>query len=264
MNVNYLVKFVRTPHLQGSLRTGDDAELDFVPFLDIAGKHVVVSTKADGSNVGLSFDSSANLLLQSRGHYLAGHDKPHYDLFKAWAKHKEDALFDSIADRYILYGEWLGTLHSVFYDRLPHYFLAFDAWDKQEGFFLSTPKAKELLTGTGVVWVNRVASGAFDNTYDLLKCLYRDPFVSYGATSVLEEEMAKAGYPEQVRAALRKINRNGTMEGLYVKVEENGKVVSRCKYVRKNFRDGITESDLHWNDRPAIHNRLADGVDIFG
>jgi hypothetical protein len=34
--------------------------------------------------------------------------------------------------RHILFGEWCRAQHSVFYSRLPDYFLAFDIWDRYE------------------------------------------------------------------------------------------------------------------------------------
>ena len=54
-----------------------------------------------------------------------------------------------------------------------------------------------------------------------------------------------------------------TMEGLYVKVEENGQVVERYKFVRWAFMQTLIDSDSHWMDRPIIPNQLADGVNIF-
>ena len=47
-----------------------------------------------------------------------------------------------------MYGEWLYAKHTVYYDALPHYFLEFDIYDKEQAIFLSTKKRKELLGST--------------------------------------------------------------------------------------------------------------------
>ena len=46
------------------------------------------------------------------------------------------------------------------------------------------------------------------------------------------------------------------MEGLYIKVEENGQVVDRLKFVRPSFLQTILESQTHWLDRPIVPNQL--------
>ena len=46
------------------------------------------------------------------------------------------------------------------------------------------------------------------------------------------------------------------MEGLYIKVEENGIVVDRMKYVRYSFLQTVLESNTHWLDRTIIPNKV--------
>ena len=50
---------------------------------------------------------------------------------------------------------------------------------------------------------------------------------------------------------------SGMMEGLYIKVEENGQVTDRMKYVRAAFLQRVDFSEQHWIDKPIIPNRLA-------
>ena len=50
---------------------------------------------------------------------------------------------------------------------------------------------------------------------------------------------------------------SGMMEGLYIKVEENGQVADRMKYVRAAFLQRVDFSEQHWIDKPIIPNRLA-------
>jgi hypothetical protein len=54
------------------------------------------------------------------------------------------------------------------------------------------------------------------------------------------------------------------MEGLYIKVEEEGVVKERYKFVRGDFLSRIADSESHWMARPIVPNELAAGVDLFG
>jgi hypothetical protein len=47
------------------------------------------------------------------------------------------------------------------------------------------------------------------------------------------------------------------MEGLYIKVEEDGQVLQRYKYVRASFLTTVIDSGSHWLSRPIVPNRLA-------
>src|SRR5688572_5687235 len=117
-------KYPRTRHLVGSRLQPGDEDLAAVPFSAIAGRHVVVEEKMDGANCAFSFGPDAGLRLQSRGHYLTGGPRErHFDLFKQWANQNAGDLIDRIADRYVVYGEWLYAKHTVFYDALPQYFM---------------------------------------------------------------------------------------------------------------------------------------------
>src|SRR5262245_11848581 len=70
--MNPIRKYPRTQHLVGSRLQPGDEDLDAVPMSALAGRHVVIEEKMDGANCGVSFGPDAELLLQSRGHYLAG------------------------------------------------------------------------------------------------------------------------------------------------------------------------------------------------
>ena len=59
-----------------------------------------------------------------------------------------------------------------------------------------------------------------------------------------------------VEQVLAETDASSTMEGLYIKVEENGIVTERMKYVRAEFLQRMLQSDSHWIDRPIIPNQL--------
>ena len=50
-----------------------------------------------------------------------------------------------------------------------------------------------------------------------------------------------------------------TMEGLYIKLEEDGIVKERVKFVRASFLQCVFASQSHWQSRPIMPNQLKDG-----
>ena len=70
--MNRLYKYPRTPHLTGSQLQPGDEELRVISLDHLKGQHLVVEEKLDGANSAISFSAEGQLLLQSRGHFLAG------------------------------------------------------------------------------------------------------------------------------------------------------------------------------------------------
>ena len=129
-----IIKYPRTPHIQGSRLQPGDEDLRQRPFSDIADRHVVLEEKIDGANTAVSFTADGELRLQSRGHFLTGgYRERHYNLLKQWGAVHRDSLHAVLGDRYIMYGEWMYAKHSIYYDALPHYFMEFDILDRETG-----------------------------------------------------------------------------------------------------------------------------------
>lgn len=259
--MNAIRKYPRTRHLVGSrLQAGDD-DLDAIPMSELEGKHVVVEEKMDGANCGVSFDTDYSLLLQSRGHYLTGGPRERqFDLLKQWAGALTDRLLDRLADRFVMYGEWLYAKHSVYYDALPHYFMEFDVLDTTTGAFLDTSRRAELLAGLPVQPVRVLFAGEYPGEAALRALVGPSHFVTADAPERFRADVARLGW--DVERAVRQTDLSGAMEGLYVKVEEDGAVAGRYKFVRSEFLQTVT-ADGHWQDRPLIPNRLAAGADLF-
>lgn len=258
----FFAKYPRTAHLEGSRFQEGDYDLEAVPFSEIRGQFCVAEEKVDGANTGLSFDDRGNLLLQSRGHLLAGGPRErHFDLFKQWANVHRADLHDVLGSRYVMYGEWLYAKHTCFYDRLPHYFLEFDILDRETGVFLSTEARHRLLEGLPVVSVAVLWQGTADRPQRFSPLIGRSLFKSERWREVLAEQARLAGVaPEQ---AARETDTSELMESLYLKIEEDDRVVRRLKYVRASFLNAILDSGTHWLDRPIIPNQLAEGVDLW-
>ncbi|MCB9568265.1 MAG: RNA ligase family protein [Myxococcales bacterium] len=257
-----MIKYPRTHHLEGSRLQRGDHDLAAVPFAAIRGRFVVVEEKMDGANVGVSFDAGGELLLQSRGHYLVGGPRErHFDLLKQWAHTHAEALYLALGDRYVMYGEWLYAKHTCFYDALPHYFMEFDVLDRERGEFLSTARRRELLAGLPVVSVAVLWEGAPRRARDLSDLVGPSLFKREGWRERLAAAAAAAGVGRE--QAFAETDLDDAMEGLYLKVEEEGRVVERLKWVRASFLSAILDSGSHWLSRPIVQNQLAEGVDLW-
>ncbi|GAA0969957.1 RNA ligase family protein [Actinocorallia libanotica] len=250
-------KYPRTPHLRGSRLQPGDHDLAAVPFREVAGRYLVVEEKLDGANCGVSFDEGGGLLLQSRGHYLAGGPRERqFAPLKAWASAVAHLLWPVLGARYVMYGEWMYAKHTVFYDALPHYFCEFDVYDRREDVFLSTAARRELLAGTPVCSVPVLREGKADRLEEVTSLVGPSVCRSGGWREALDEAALAAGLdPERVRA---ETDASDEMEGLYLKVEEGGRTVGRFKWVRSSFLTAILDAGGHWQDRPIVANGLAD------
>ena len=227
-----ILKYPRTPHIIGSRIQPGDEDLDAVAREALRGVPVVIEEKLDGSNSGVSFDEHGSLILQSRGHILTGGPRERqFNLFKRWASHHVTTLQDILGHRYVMYGEWVYARHTIAYDQLPHFFLEFDVWDREKAEFLSTDRRQTLFAGTPIVSV---------------------PVLMAGVVETLDEYVGTSH-----------CSSSETMEGLYLKQEENGRVIGRYKFVRTEFLQTVADSGDHWMNRPIEPNRLRDGVDLF-
>ena len=255
-------KYPRTPHIEGSrLQPGDEGMGD-VPFRVLAKRNIVVEEKVDGANSAVSFSAEGKLQLQSRGHYLTGGPREaHFAQFKTWAHCHQSSLRQVLADRYIMYGEWCYARHTIFYDQLPHYFLEFDVLDQRDERFLSTPERHQLLSTLPVSSVPVLFSGKLRKTEQLTELVTRSAFKSNDWRDRLIEVTTAQGL--DLKRVLKETDPTMEMEGLYIKVEENGSVVERYKWVRASFLQAVVTSGSHWHDRPIIANQLSDGVDIY-
>jgi hypothetical protein len=258
-----LYKYPRTRHIESSGLQAGDEDLDRVPFAALAGRYLVVEEKMDGANSAVSFSSDGRLLLQSRGHYLTGGEREkHFALLKAWASRYTAALWETLGDRYILYGEWLYAKHSVFYTDLPHYFMEFDIYDRDEDLFLSTERRTEMLaplpfvTSVKVLYAGRVSDLAA-----LTAMVGPSHFIAPDHLQRLDA-LCRERRLDPVRVR-QETDRSVQMEGLYIKDEAGGAVRERYKYVRPDFLQTVIESQSHWLDRPILPNQLRPGAELF-
>ncbi len=252
-----MLKYPRTPHIQGSRIQPGDEDLRQIPFRTIAGRQLVVEEKCDGANSAISFDTDGTLLLQSRGHYLVGGSREkHYDLLKKWASVHEECLKDALGSRYVMYGEWMYAKHTVYYDALAHYFLEFDVFDRERGIFLGTSERRQLLAPLPVVSAPVIAQREFKSLDELKSLVGQSAFIRPGHIERLRDWCVANGKCGNADDRCAETDPSATMEGLYVKIEENGEVVSRMKFVRQTFLQNVATSETHWLNRPIVPNLL--------
>lgn len=258
-----LFRYPRTPHLEGSrLQEGDHGH-DHVPYRDLRGLRLVVEEKLDGANTGISFSPAGDLLLQSRGHYLAGGGRERqFNFIKAWAQAHAGWLLQRLEDRYVMYGETLSKKHSVFYDALPHHFFEFDVLDRRTGQFLSTAARRELLAGGPVLSVPVLYDGLAPARLADLKALLRPSLAKTARwRDAFEATVRREGL--DLALAWRQCDKSDLSEGLYIKVEADGRTLGRYKWVRADFVQAILAADKHHSEQPYVPNQLAPGVDLY-
>lgn len=258
-----IYKYPRTRHLEGSREQTGDEDLKCVKFDELLGQYLVLEEKVDGANCGVSFGADQKMYLQSRGHFLnGGYGERQFDLFKLWAGCFEDRLRQLLKDRYVMYGEWLYAKHTVFYDRLPHYLMEFDIFDKETGKFFSTARRRKFLEEAPFISSVRVlAQGRFQSVEEISNWIGPSAFISTEARRHLMLQCKKSNVSADL--TMRQTDLSGMMEGIYIKVEEGDYVTDRLKYVRGSFLNTILDSESHWINRPIVANCLAEGVDLF-
>lgn len=263
-----LTKYPRTQHLAGSRLQLGDEDLEIVPQSHLVGRYVVIEEKIDGANTGISFAAEDDLRLQSRGHYLTGGPREtQFTLFKQWAATFAEELYLALGERYIAYGEWLYSKHTVFYDTLPHYWLEFDVYDRvrsaSEGiaWFLSTSERRKVLRGLPVVSVPVLWEGVWERKMSLEGMIRRSLYKSERWRKALADRARAEGQSQEY--VKWHTDPSDLAEGLYIKVEEAGRVVERYKFVRRDFVSLLVSNDEHHLDRAMITNGLAPDVDLF-
>lgn len=217
-------KFPSTPHLTilPGVKVRDDKVLTEAERNDFLQHNLVVEEKIDGANLGISFDSKASILIQNRGSYLDLPASGQWKTLEQWLIPKIDLIFEIMADRYILFGEWCYAQHAVFYNRLPDWFLGFDLYDKKTGKFLSVERRNKAFIKMGIAKVPLLANGHF-------------------SFSDLEQLLSHSRISDQ------------SAEGLYLRIDQGDWLLQRAKLVRSSFIQSI---EKHWSRSAIKPNQL--------
>lgn len=250
-----MTKLPRTLHIEGSgLSSTKDPEV--IQFDKLTGEFLTAEEKLDGSSASIFFDSQLQPQLWHRGSPAAAKE---FHRLHAWVGTHADDLFDILEDRYVLFGEWMLHKHSIFYDRLPTYFLESDIYDRKNDIWLSTFARASLLRGRDFIRSVPVLAAFKPTKLNQLTDLVRQSmYQSEHWAEVLWKKTEKEGL--ELQKILRECDRSDLAEGLYIKHEDEKQVFGRYKYVRRAFVENIINSGTHLIDREPIHNISVQGV----
>lgn len=227
-----LFKFPRTTHLLNLGAASDDDIVSFgLPSTIAVGTKVMITEKVDGANMGFSLSSDRSIIVQNRSHYVNPTSHEQFKKLGAWIDQHRAGIYDVLdrnphfPERYVLFGEWLAATHSIPYTNFPDRFLAFDLYDRSTRTWADRRSLENCLRGTGIQSVPLLVE----------------------RTGVLPTE-------EELKNMVQSESRfyPGRVEGVYVKFERDGKVLSRGKVVRSDF---IAGND-HWSKGVLRLNNL--------
>lgn len=153
-------EFHRIPHLSKEISkmTHDDIVLDKNIKFPL---ECWVQEKIDGANMGVSFNDGP--ILRNREHILRkGYSKIKTNAKKqftsAWNwlhEHEKDirSIEKAWQSPVTIYGDWLIFQHSLFYDKLPDTFIAYDIWSVEDNKYLSPDIVAKLLVETNICFI---------------------------------------------------------------------------------------------------------------
>lgn len=224
-------RFPHTPHLAwlGHDEPRGDKRLSHAQAHEFLSDDVVVAEKIDGANLGFSLDDSGRLRVQNRGQYLVEPFHGQFTRLSPWLALHADTIANGLHGLdLILFGEWCAAQHSLAYDRLPDFFIAFDVYHRGLAKFWSSKRRNALVRQLGLICVPDIATGRM--TLAQLRAILTTQPSSF---------------------------RRGSMEGLVIKRETPLWCMARAKLVDADFTQTINEHwrshAINWNVvRPAL------------
>ncbi|XVJ64555.1 MAG: RNA ligase family protein [Sphingopyxis sp.] len=143
------VKYPRTYVLPWSDTIGE-GDRRLASLAPLSGEQVVVTEKMDGENVSLYRD-----FLHTRSVRRIAHPS------REWLNHFWESVRGQIPEDWRICGEYLYASHTVSYDALPSYFLAFSVWNERN-ICLSWPDTLAFLAELGIEPVPALYAGPLD------------------------------------------------------------------------------------------------------
>jgi hypothetical protein len=207
-------------------------------FAQLLGHRLVVFEKLDGVVASIGF-------ADGRLHVDGDED------VRDWAEGRRDALFAALGDRWVVHGQWLQRKRVIFYDALPSWFVALDAWDREHEVFVGAARREGLLAGTPIA----TAPMLHDGPVRSLKALHALVGPSRYKTPRWRETLRDAARatgadPQVVMLATDPVD---DAAGLVAVIERDDAVEDRVEFVRASFGSAVLEAGVD----AAIRNALA-------
>ncbi|GJJ75612.1 hypothetical protein EMPS_07970 [Entomortierella parvispora] len=163
----------------------------------------------------------------------------------------EDTVLQDGMAPYVLYGEWLYAKHSVQYTGLRSWFIPFDLFDVKTGTFVSRQLFHRAIGQTKLVQIP---------TLTIPKEVYGDvektllwTLQKLHSRSILmrppKEDVEMGGGEDKKKAAAQSGTR---VEGLYFRIDQGDRLLTRCKVVRPDFIAG----EERWGTKEQVANQI--------
>ncbi len=226
---NIAPDYPRIPHLDKSISnmTHDDIQLELpiqFPFT------CWVQEKIDGANIGVSWTSGP--LIRNRNNilkkgYIEKETPAKLQFRPAWNwihEHGKEIrdISKEIMSPITIYGEWMIAKHSIEYNKLSDWFIAYDIYSAEDGRFFAPDIVDSILSKTSIKYI-KPSKVTFDNI---------DEIVEYSER--------KSEY------------RDGVREGIVIKVSDGRFVGQSFKVVNRHF---VRREDFNTID--IIKNKLS-------
>jgi ATP-dependent RNA circularization protein (DNA/RNA ligase family) len=217
-------RFTRTAHLAwlGSGVPRDDKVLSPAEVQALLSDEVIVEEKLDGANLGVSLDESGKLRLQNRGQYVTPPYHGQFARATSWIARHQHCLAPALGETLILFGEWCAARHSIAYEHLPDWLLAFDIYDREVGRFWCTARRDS--------WAERFEIRT-------VPVLFRHRTTFAVLKELVLTEASRFGAPK--------------LEGVVIRRDGKQFLEERAKLVRPDFTQSIGE---HWRHKPIEWN----------
>jgi hypothetical protein len=213
------IKYPSIKHLPESQMSKNDKRLNEEEVDILAHSSLDISEKLDGARVGIRMHENVPILFK-RGSIIKTGEHEQYNHFKSWIFNNIEKIL-KIPNGYIVYGEWLSVQHTVYYDLLPEFFLAFDVID-DVGKYLPIDKSLEFLNNIGLCVPRRIKINLSD-----IPTIIPKMKSNYSTTDNIEGVVVRNDFSDY-----------------------SGSIV-KGKFVRQNFVQG-----KHWSKGQAKYNQL--------
>jgi len=220
-------KYPTIYHLPTSKMSRDDKRLDDEQVEVLMQTHPLhISEKVDGAVVGIQMQDNTPLLMK-RGGIIGTGEHVQFQDFKGWVYGNMERVAQ-IPEGWIVYGEWLSVLHSVAYDQLPEFFLAFDILTPDG--FMGVESRDKYLREFGFMSPQQYEISSYTGSKELIAALQLVGLShsKYSSTDVLEGFVVRNDFAD---------------------VPEENRL--KAKWVRTSFIQGE-----HWSRNAVRHNKL--------
>lgn len=231
-----LPKFARTFHLPLEPNASRDDLIAPESSLKILkDPTLVIEEKVDGANVGITIHEGQPLV-RNRNYILnKGYGRKDTPAKKQYAPlwnwfysnaYKFLELEKFLGFTPSVYGEWLYARHTIEYDRLPDFFIAYDIYNPDERKWLAPDRYRVALQEAGFFVVPKLAWGP----------------VSTDELKMLRDERSEFSTISQ-------------REGLYLKTATGPYGLEYCGTRLKMVRNAFITDD-HWNNKTLVSNTV--------